>query len=80
MYQSLPPDGKLHDVVARKLEAGRPCKLTTTQILSESTLGTSHQSLIYRRFTETLSVVNVGHQLVVRLSGTDSHFLGQNSP
>ena len=80
MNQNLPPDGKLDDVAARKLEASLPCKLTTTQILSDSSLGSSHQSLVYRQFADTLSAVNVGYQFVVRLLGTDRHLRGRNSP
>ena len=76
MDQNLPPDGKLGDMAVRKLEASRPCKLTNTQILSEFSLGISHQSFVYRQSSRA----KVGYELAVRLSRTDSHFRAQNEP
>ena len=65
MDQNLPPDGKLDEAGTRKLEDGRPCKPIAPQILSESSIGTRHQSQSSTRFAEVLFTVNFGDHVVV---------------
>ena len=65
MCQNLPPDGKLDEAGTRKQEDGRSCKPIAPQILSESSIGTRHQSQNSRQFAEILSTVNFGDHVVV---------------